>query len=672
MSTPAAPENPLLSPPALPRPRSIAVIGAGTIGPDIAYYLASTLPDAKLVLVDVVEEALARARERIAKTAEKGVKKGKLKADEAKRIEVAFTYTLKYEDITNCDWVLEAATERLELKKKIFSTVEGLVRADAWITSNTSSLPATRLFSHLKHPERATVTHFFAPAFQNPAVEVIRWPQVKPEVLEALRAIFASTGKVPFVTSDALCFMLDRVFDNWCNDAALLLADATAAEIDTVAHGFVHAGPFEVLNLAHGNPIIVETNTLQMEEGPAYRPARVFESVREWHTLAPGKSVAVADDVHARVRDRLLGVLFSQTVDILDRQIGLPADLDLGCVLGLGFKKGPLELMRALGDVECARIFERFARERPGMPQPKRPLAEYQRFSRKVLVDEVDGVCVITLRRPQALNALDDEMTDEVLAAIRAREGDPAIQGFVLVGYGERAFCAGADIGRLADTLGDAVAAAGFARECSRLLLHLDRMDKPVVAALNGMALGGGLELALRCTALVAHESATLQLPEVTLGIAPGIGGLVVPYRRWPAAAAAFHDMLAGGKRMSAREARELGVVCALGKSYQDVLRLALDEVKARAGKPRPSLDKPVSIAAPGGDKAMGPGGAGLSAEVVGIIRKAIVVAATKDTLGAALEVGYQAFGESACTAGAREGITAFLEKRKPDFERTG
>ena len=110
-----------------------------------------------------------------------------------------------------------------------------------------------------------------------------------------LRRLFAQTGKVPLVTADAPCFMLDRVFDNWCNEAALLLGDASAAQIDSVAAEFVHAGPFFVLNLAHGNPIIIETNTLQAdEEGEHYRPAPVFRSVERWNTVAPGRAVEVA------------------------------------------------------------------------------------------------------------------------------------------------------------------------------------------------------------------------------------------------------------------------------------------------------------------------------------------------------------------------------------------
>ena len=150
------------------------------------------------------------------------------------------------------------------------------------------------------------MTHFFAPAWRNPVVEVIRAGALDPQVLEDLRWLFCVTGKVPLVTADVPCFMLDRVFDNWCNEAALVLDRASAAEIDTVAGEFVHAGPFFVLNLANGNPIIVETNTLQAdEEGEHYRPASVFRSVKTWDAGTPGKLVPVAPDAAASVGEDL-------------------------------------------------------------------------------------------------------------------------------------------------------------------------------------------------------------------------------------------------------------------------------------------------------------------------------------------------------------------------------
>ncbi|HEX7156418.1 MAG TPA: 3-hydroxyacyl-CoA dehydrogenase NAD-binding domain-containing protein, partial [Burkholderiaceae bacterium] len=522
--------NPLLQAPARPLPRHVAIIGAGTIGPDIGYYLKSALPQIRLTLVDVVQPALDRALERCGEYAAKAVARGKMTPAQAAAVTTGIEGTLDYGALADCDWVIEAATENLSLKRRIFTQVERVVPARALITSNTSSLPAARLFSGLERPERATVTHFFAPAWRNPAVEVIAWEKADPEVVAYLRWLFAVTGKVPLTTADAVCFMLDRVFDNWCNEAALLLDRATAAEIDSVAAAYVHAGPFFVLNLARGNPIIVETNTLQAdEEGEHYRPAPIFRSVGEWITVAPGKAVETSGAGAAAVRDRLLGVLFSQAVDILDRGIGDPADLDLGCRLALGFKSGPLDLMRDLGEAETRRILDRLAAERPGMPGPKRPLAAYQAFGRHVQVDDAGDVKVLTLRRPEALNALHDAMTDELLAAIRRFEADPAVAGFVITGYGTRAFCAGADIGRFPSMLGDAEASARYARDCSRLLVHLDAMRKPVVAAVNGMALGGGLELAMRCHGIVAVGQAWLQLPEIRLGIVPGIGAMVVP-----------------------------------------------------------------------------------------------------------------------------------------------
>jgi enoyl-CoA hydratase / 3-hydroxyacyl-CoA dehydrogenase len=244
------------------------------------------------------------------------------------------------------------------------------------------------------------------------------------------------------------------------------------------------------------------------------------------------------------------------------------------------------------------------------------------------------------------------------------------VAGFVITGYGTKAFCAGADIGRFPSMLGDAHAAAQYARDCSRLLVHLDHARKPVVAALNGMALGGGFELAIRCHALVADRSAWMQLPEVTLGIVPGIGAMVVPYRRWPNAAPVFHGMLTRGDRLKAAQAQELGIIAELADGYDDLIARAVARVRGLAAGVPTIADAPVAV------PPFEPGGAAngkvLSGTVIGIIERAVADAAKAPTLRAALEVGYQAFGAVACTAAAREGITAFGERRAPDFATTG
>ena len=666
-------QNPLLRKSSRPLPRSVVVVGAGTIGPDIGYYLKSALPDVKLHLLDVSQPALDRAMQRFTEYTEKAVARRKMSAGEAEKVRANVHATTDYQVAHDADWAIEAATEDLALKRKIFAQLEALMRPDAWITSNTSSLPAARIFAELKHKNRATVTHFFAPAWRNPVVEVIDTPALDRAVLEDLRWLFCTTGKVPLVTADVACFMLDRVFDNWCNEAAHLLDRASAAEIDSTAAEFVHAGPFFVLNLAHGNPIIIETNTLQAdEEGKHYRPAAVFRTAGTWSTVSPGKTVPVAPETAAAIRDRLLGILISQSSDILDRGIGEAADLELGCRLALGFKSGPLELMGKLGTAETSRIGKRLAEERSGLPLPKRPLGDYLNFLRFVLVDDVRGVKVISIRRPEALNALHDELTDEILGVIRQFETDPTVLGFVITGYGPRAFSAGADIGRFPKVLGDAEAAAQYARDCSRLLLHIDRIAKPVVAALNGMALGGGLELVLRCHGAVAMANASLQLPEITLGIVPGLGAMAVPYRRWPKAAATFHAMMRRAERVSAKKAHELGIVDRLSDDYAAMIESAVERVHALVGRLHAPADGAVAIEPPTPGDAIAFNGQKLSVEVTRILERAIVEAAAAPSFDAALEIGYRAFGLSACTAAAREGIDAFLQRRTADFTKTG
>ncbi|CAM5479246.1 3-hydroxyacyl-CoA dehydrogenase NAD-binding domain-containing protein [Eoetvoesiella caeni] len=659
--------NPLISAPLRPMPQAVAVVGCGSIGPDIGYYIKSSLPEIKLVLIDIQQAAVDSALKRLESYTEKGLARGKIRADQAQRIGQGIIGATDYDALAECDWVIEAATENLALKQRIMFEIERRVSTDAIITSNSSSLPPARIFGQMQHPERATITHFFAPAWRNVVVEVIEWSGADPYLAPHLRRVLCETGKLPLESTDVACFMLDRIFDNWCNESALLLDQATATEIDYVAGEYVHAGPFFVLNLAQGNPIIVETNTLQAdEEGEHYRPAPIFKSVQRW-ALSRNPEGPVSDDVAAAIRDRLRGIYFSQAVDIVDRGIGTASDLELGCRLALGFKQGPFELMKQTGDREANRVLHRLDSERSGMPMPLKPVGGYQDFLRHILVDDLDNVKIITLRRPEAFNTLHDEMTDEILSVIRSYEDVSTVSGFVIVGYGVKSFCAGADIGRFPKLLGDSDACAQYARDCSRLLLHLDEMRKPVVAALNGMALGGGLELAMRCHEILAVRGVVMQLPEITLGIAPGIGAMVVPYRRWPNAAQDFHEMLINARKMTVERAHELGVVHGLADDVPTLINLAVARVKALVDREPISLDGAVSI--PDFEHTHE---TEFSIEVTRLIEQCVSRAAEVETLSAALELGYQTFGLSGCTKAAQEGIDAFLQDRQADFRVTG
>ena len=267
------------------------------------------------------------------------------------------------------------------------------------------------------------------------------------------------------------------------------------------------------------------------------------------------------------------------------------------------------------------------------------------------------------------MNALSDAVNDEIWEVLKDGAEDSRVKGFVITGYGERAFCAGGEIGRFPELLGDAEASMKFARDCSRLLRFIDGMQKPVVAAVNGMALGGGLELAIRCHLVLATRNAHLQFPEVTLGILPGIGGIVVPYRRWPDSAAVFHDMIRFGTQLSAKKAAEMGVIARLEDDYSALVASAVQAVHDLKGKVTPIPDGLVEIEEMNIVEKPMAGKLPLSEEVVGITTKAIRDAARAPTFEEALEVGYRAFGDVACTSAAKEGISAFLEKRTPEFK---
>ena len=175
-----------------------------------------------------------------------------------------------------------------------------------------------------------------------------------------------------------------------------------------------------------------------------------------------------------------------------------------------------------------------------------------------ILVEREDAVCLITLNRPKVLNALNVLMLGELRAAFAAAAADDAVRAIVLTGAGDRAFAAGADIGELA-ALGSSVAGAEQARLGQAVTVQIEQLRVPVIAAVNGFALGGGCELALGCDIRLASETAKFGQPEVNLGLMPGYGGSQRTARLLGRGMAAY--LCLTGETIDATEALRIGLV---------------------------------------------------------------------------------------------------------------
>jgi enoyl-CoA hydratase len=255
-----------------------------------------------------------------------------------------------------------------------------------------------------------------------------------------------------------------------------------------------------------------------------------------------------------------------------------------------------------------------------------------------ILTVELDGsVAILTLNRPAVLNALNADLLSLLEQSLDAFTGDPELRAVILTGAGDRAFAAGADIAELAAIEG-AVMGEHKARTGQRVTQLIEAMPVPVIAAVNGFALGGGCELAMACDFRIASDTAKFGQPEVTLGIPPGYGGTQRMARLVGSGTALF--MCLTGEMIDAAEALRIGLV-------QRVVPPA--DLRAEALRVARGIAAKAPLAVTATKRAIREGAALPLAE------------------GLALEA--LQFGVMTSTSDFREGTRAFLEKRKPVFE---
>ncbi|SPF38935.1 enoyl-CoA hydratase-isomerase [Syntrophobacter sp. SbD1] len=253
-----------------------------------------------------------------------------------------------------------------------------------------------------------------------------------------------------------------------------------------------------------------------------------------------------------------------------------------------------------------------------------------------ILFEIHDGVGVLTFNRPKVLNALNPQTLDEVADVISRAAREDAIRVLVLTGAGDKAFVAGADINEFLKF--NTLSARYFAEKGQGIFFEIEQLPKPVIACVNGFALGGGCELAMACDFIYASEKARFGQPEINLGIIPGFGGTQRILRLIGRARA--KELCMSGEMIDARQAKEIGLVAKVFPADQ-----LFDETMKAA--------RMLASKSPAGLRS---------------IKKVIDCGSDIDLRsGCALEA--EAFGVLFGTEDMREGVSAFLEKRKPQFK---
>jgi enoyl-CoA hydratase / 3-hydroxyacyl-CoA dehydrogenase len=595
---------------------------------------------------DVDAPAIARGRGLIEKMLTGAVERRKLTA--AKRDEVLAHVTFGTdlaEAVQGAALVIEAVFEDEEVKQALFREVAPLVAADTIVATNTSSLSVTALAEGFPHPERFAGLHFFFPAAINKLVEIIGGSATDRATLTELERFCYLLRKIPIETADRAGFCVNRFFVPYLNEATRIAEEdvASLATIEEVGRELFGAtlGPFELMNVT-GIPIAFHAETsLYRAFGPAYQPSKRLEEQFRSGSPWPWKETAVEPEKKAAVRNRLLGLTIGIATRLVEEGVATAEATDRGATVGLRRKWGPFAQLSAAGISEGLELVETYARRWPGnFPVSTALRDRAARGERRwplslVRVDRRGPVAWVLLDRPEVLNSLNSELLAQVESTFRELESSPGLRVVVLAGSSP-VFAAGADIEEMSKkTLAEGIE-FGFLGQ--RVAERVERFPTPVIALVEGYALGGGLELALAADFIVAAEGAQLGLPEVGLGIHPGMGGATRLTRLIGRARTKL--LVYTGARVRAEEAYRLGFVAEVVPAAT-----ARDDVAAIAE----------TIA----------GNAPLAVRWV----KQVVDRGMDASTASALHLEAESAGHTFGTADRTEGMRAFLERRRPKFE---
>jgi enoyl-CoA hydratase/3-hydroxyacyl-CoA dehydrogenase len=681
---------------------SIAIIGAGNMGSGIAQKSAQELYDVQMV--DREAQWVERGQKIIADFLAEAIERRIFRPAEVDAIKSRVRSVVGTENVDpTTDLVIEAVFEDFDVKTAVFATLDEVCDEHTILASNTSSLSVNELAEATRRPDRFVGLHFFFHPAKNRLIEIIPAESTSAATLSAVEQYCKTMGKVVIVCKDRPGFVVNRFFVPWLNEACLLLDEGvgTMAQIDAVARDAfrIGLGPFALMNLT-GPTIALHATDYLAEQLDTVRytgAASLRELVSSGEMWQIGDETESGEEASRVIRERLLGQVFAVSAQIVEEDICSKEDVDRGAKVGLRWARGPFELANRLGVGEAVRMAEAYS-DLAGFELPEwfANLSGPMQFS---LVDVVveGGVATVRLNRPEAMNALNETLVAQLGSALDELNAREDVSTIILEGAG-KAFVAGADVKFFvdkirADAISDIYDFTAFGHE---VLGKLENSDKITIALTTGLALGGGLELALACDYRIGTRRTQFRFPETSIGIYPGLGGTQRTPRICGIEAARF--AILAGNFLDAGSAAALGLLTHLVEA-SDVAS-TVDEL-VESGKPTDkypaapadsthptaafalafySNENMATLAAGECPEGFDAADKMVSRQLKSLSRTAPIALAlaselldgaveTGDDLDAGLALELAGLTELFGTADALEGLSALIESRRPTYQ---
>jgi 3-hydroxybutyryl-CoA dehydrogenase len=345
----------------------VGIIGSGAMGAGIAQVAATA--GHSVCVFDTNIEALNKAKNNLEISLKKLIEKQKITAETAETIIKNTAFTTDLGQFKNCELIIEAVVENLEVKQQLFSQLESIVSADCILASNTSSLSIASIASACKKPERVIGIHFFNPATLMPLVEIIPAITTSNQITESSKKIIDRWGKTTVRVKDTPGFIVNRVARSFYGESIRIYEEGIAdfATIDWALKkmGGFKMGPFELMDFI-GNDInykVTESVWTQFFYEPRFKPSltqkRLFEA--KWFGRKSGRgyynytentvlpSPMEDNELGKIIFNRVIAMLINEAIDSLHLQLASKEDLDLAMTKGVNYPKGLLKWADELG-----------------------------------------------------------------------------------------------------------------------------------------------------------------------------------------------------------------------------------------------------------------------------------------------------------------------------------